>query len=210
MDNNLYIFFITDIIGIASFALSGYLIAVRKELDLLGVALFSFLTALGGGIIRDIIVQTKPVSLHDPLPSLIVMAVITIAFLSHIADKEKIERFKIFILSDALGLVSFSISGAIVGIDNDLNFFGVIIVSLSTAIGGGITRDILINEVPLILTSGFYATVSVIVSTLLYLLNLANSLNGITITIVFLSGVALRMIAFYKEWQLPKLKNRHT
>jgi len=162
---------IADIIGIASFALSGFLIAVRKELDLLGVVLFAFLTALGGGIIRDIIINQTPVSLKDSTPSLIVISIILLAKFSKIAQKTKPERFKVFIFSDAMGLVSFSITGALVGISNELNFFGTPILSLSTAIGGGVIRDILINEVPLILTSGFYATVSVIISSILFLAN---------------------------------------
>ncbi len=200
---------ITDIIGIASFALSGFLIAVRKNLDLLGVILFSFLTALGGGIIRDVIVGKLPLSLIDSMPSVIVIIVIIMASISKIAKKQRIERFKIFILSDAMGLVSFSIAGALVGIDNKLNFFGVIILSLSTAIGGGVLRDILINEVPLVLTSGFYATVSVIVCILIYLINLFGYLNNYLILGVFFFGLSLRLLAYYKNWNLPTIGKNH-
>ncbi len=199
------IFAIADTIGIGSFALSGFLVAVKKELDLLGVILFSFLTALGGGIIRDVIVHKVPISLKDSFPSFIVISVISISLLFNIAHKQKIERYKIFIFSDALGLVSFSIAGAIVGIQNDLNFFGVVILSLTTAIGGGVLRDILINEVPLILTSGFYATVSVIISSFLYTAHILLYLNNSTITFIFITGLTLRVIAIYKKWQLPKL-----
>ena len=196
---------IADIIGIASFALSGFLIAVRKELDLLGVMLFAFLTALGGGIIRDIIINQTPISLKDSTPSLIVISVILLAKFSKIAQKTKPERFKVFIFSDAMGLVSFSITGALVGISNELNFFGTLILSLSTAIGGGVIRDILINEVPLILTSGFYATVSVIISSILFLANYFGLLNSIVISAVFVFGLFLRLFAYYKKWNLPTI-----
>jgi len=196
---------IADIIGIASFALSGFLIAVRKELDLLGVVLFAFLTALGGGIIRDIIINQTPISLKDSTPSLIVISVIVLAKFSKIAQKTKPERFKVFILSDAMGLVSFSITGALVGISGELNFFGTLILSLSTAIGGGVIRDILINEVPLILTSGFYATVSVIISSILFLANYFGFLNSIIISAVFVFGLFLRLFAYYKKWSLPTI-----
>lgn len=202
-NNRMDILEIADMIGIAAFGLSGFLIAVRKELDLLGVILFAFLTALGGGIIRDIIINQTPVSLKDPLPSLIVITVIVLAKFSKMAKKTKPERFKVFILSDAMGLVSFSITGALIGIGNELNFFGVVILSLSTAIGGGVLRDILINEVPLILTSGFYATVSVIISTLLYMADYLGYVNDITITFVFVFGLFLRLFAYYKNWNLP-------
>ena len=196
---------IADIIGIASFALSGFLIAVKKELDLLGVMLFAFLTALGGGIIRDIIINQTPVSLKDSTPSLIVISIILLAKFSKIAQKTKPERFKVFIFSDAMGLVSFSITGALVGISNELNFFGTLILSLSTAIGGGVIRDILINEVPLILTSGFYATVSVIISSILFLANYFGFLNSIVISTVFVFGLFLRLFAYYKKWNLPTI-----
>ncbi len=196
---------IADIIGIASFALSGFLIAVKKELDLLGVMLFAFLTALGGGIIRDIIINQTPVSLKDSTPSLIVISIILLAKFSKIAQKTKPERFKVFIFSDAMGLVSFSITGALVGISNELNFFGTLILSLSTAIGGGVIRDILINEIPLILTSGFYATVSVIVSSILFLANYFGFLNSIVISTVFVFGLFLRLFAYYKKWNLPTI-----
>ncbi len=196
---------IADIIGIASFALSGFLVAVRKELDLLGVMLFAFLTALGGGIIRDIIINQTPVSLKDSTPSLIVISIILLAKFSKIAQKTKPERFKVFIFSDAMGLVSFSITGALVGISNELNFFGTLILSLSTAIGGGVIRDILINEIPLILTSGFYATVSVIISSILFLANYFGFLNSIVISTVFVFGLFLRLFAYYKKWNLPTI-----
>ena len=104
-----------------------------------------------------------------------------------------------------MGLVSFSITGALMGISEELNFFGTVILSLSTAIGGGVIRDILINEVPLILTSGFYATVSVIISSILFLANYMGLLNPIVISLVFIFGLFLRLFAYYKQWNLPTI-----
>jgi len=196
---------VADIVGVGAFALSGFLIAVRKQLDLLGVFLFAFLTALGGGIIRDVIVERTPISLKDSLPSVIVIIVVFFALILQISKKKRVERFKIFILSDAVGLASFSISGALVALQSDFNFFGTIILSLSTAIGGGVLRDMLINEVPVILTSGFYASVSVFIATCLYVAHFFNYLNGTTISLIFILGLSLRMVAFYKEWKLPVL-----
>ncbi len=196
---------IADIVGIGAFALSGFLIAVRKKLDLLGIVLFAFLTALGGGILRDVIVERTPLSLKDSLPSMIVIAVILFALILQISKKKRVERFKIFILSDAVGLASFSISGALVALQSDFNFFGTVILSLSTAIGGGILRDMLINEVPVILTSGFYASVSVFIATCLYFAHLFGFLNGTMISLIFVLGLSLRIVAFYREWKLPVL-----
>ncbi len=92
-----------------------------------------------------------------------------------------------------------------IGIENELNFFGVVILSLSTAIGGGVIRDILINEVPLILTTGFYATVSVIVSISLFLFSICGCLNDMLIILIFILSLSLRLIAYYKDWHIPRL-----
>jgi uncharacterized membrane protein YeiH len=82
----------------------------------------------------------------------------------------------------------------------------VIILSFITAVGGGIIRDTLINHVPLVLTKDFYGTVSIIIAILMYMLHLIESLNMISIGIVFCIGLALRILARRYGWRLPKLK----
>ena len=110
-----------------------------------------------------------------------------------------------FIISDAIGLVSFSITGSIVAIQNEFNFLGVLILAFLTAVGGGTIRDILINRVPSILVSEFYATIALIIATSIFILEIFELRNLFTLTIVFVCGVLLRLLAYYKNWCLPTL-----
>lgn len=196
---------IADIIGIICFALSGFLIAVHYNLDILGVFISSFLTALGGGMIRDVLADRTPYVFTTDLPVILVVATVLISLLFKLHKIDDLEGKTAFIISDAIGLVSFSITGSIVAIQNEFNFLGVLILSFLTAVGGGTIRDILINRVPSILVSEFYATVALIIGSIIFILELLELRNLASITIVFIFGVALRLLAYYKNWHLPTL-----
>lgn len=196
---------IADIIGIICFALSGFLISVHYKLDILGVFISSFLTALGGGMIRDVLADRTPYVFTTNLPVILVVATVVIALLFKLHKIDDLEGKTAFIISDAVGLVSFSITGSIVAIQNDFNFLGVLILAFLTAVGGGTIRDILINRVPSILVSEFYATVALIIASIIYVLELLQLRSLPTITIVFIFGVGLRLLAYYRKWHLPTL-----
>ncbi len=196
---------IADIIGIISFALSGFLIAVHFKLDILGIFISSFLTALGGGIIRDVIANKTPFIFNNNLPIILVFTTLLLAFIFNLHKKTDLEGKTWFIISDAVGLVSFAITGALVGINVNFNFLGVLMLAFITAVGGGTIRDILINKVPSILVSEFYGTVAIIVGLFTYFLNLFKEVNILNLTILFIFGVTLRLLAYYKKWHLPKL-----
>ena len=196
---------IADIIGIICFALSGFLISVHYKLDILGVFISSFLTALGGGMIRDVLADRTPYVFTTNLPVILVVATVVIALLFKLHKIDDLEGKTTFIISDAIGLVSFSITGSIVAIQNDFNFLGVLILAFLTAVGGGTIRDILINRVPSILVSEFYATVALIIASIIYVLELLHLRSLPILTIVFIFGVALRLLAYYRNWHLPKL-----
>ncbi len=196
---------IADIIGVICFALSGFLIAVHYKLDILGVFISSFLTALGGGMIRDVLADKTPYVFTNNLPVVLVVATVLIALLFKLHKIDDLEGKTAFIISDAVGLVSFSITGSIVAIQNDFNFLGVLILAFLTAVGGGTIRDILINRVPSILVSEFYATVALIVATIIFTLELFELRNLFTMMIVFIFGVILRLLAYYKKCHLPTL-----
>jgi uncharacterized membrane protein YeiH len=196
---------IADIIGVICFALSGFLIAVHYKLDILGVFISSFLTALGGGMIRDVLADKTPYVFTNNLPVVLVVATVLIALLFKLHKIDDLEGKTAFIISDAVGLVSFSITGSIVAIQNEFNFLGVLILAFLTAVGGGTIRDILINRVPSILVSEFYATVALIIATIIFTLELFELRNLFTMMIVFIFGVILRLLAYYKKWHLPTL-----
>jgi len=196
---------VAEIIGILSFSLSGFFIAVSSKLDILGVFIASFLTALGGGVIRDVLVGRELYAFSNNLASILVISVVITAILFKLQRFSNMEKSPYFMVADTLGLVSFAISGALIGVEAEFNFFGVILLSLITAVGGGVLRDMLINKIPMILVSEFYGTVAIFVGVLIYALGLIEMLNFLTIMNVFFVGVALRFIAFYKDWHLPKI-----
>lgn len=197
----------TDIIGTIAFALSGFMVATKDRLDLLGISIATFMTALGGGIVRDTIAGRIPYAFSEPHPTLLVMFVLIISIIFKFHKKSKIINNMYFIISDSIGLISFSITGALVGLLAEYNLFGVIILAFSTAVGGGLMRDTLLNRIPVILTSELYGTVAIIIGVVIYLLDRNNLVNEISLIILFICGLSLRLLAYYKRWHLPKLSH---
>jgi uncharacterized membrane protein YeiH len=195
-----------DILGIVAFALSGFLVGVRNNLDLLGLIISASLTALGGGVVRDVILDRTPFAFNEYYPAITVISTIVLAFSFRLYRREQLERQWLFVISDTIGLVAFSITGALLAIDAQFNFFGVIILSFLTAIGGGVLRDILINQVPAVLVSDFYGSIALIVSVLLLILSSIIGLSTLTVAIVAAVAIGLRLLAYIKGWHLPTLK----
>lgn len=196
---------VADILGIVAFTLSGFLVGVRNNLDLLGLIISASLTALGGGVVRDVILDRTPFAFNEYYPAITVISTIAIAFAFRLYHREQIERQWLFVISDTIGLVAFSITGALLAIAADFNFFGVIILSFLTAIGGGVLRDILINQVPAVLVSDFYGSIALIVSILLLLLVSLGWMGTFGVASVAGFAVILRLLAYLKQWHLPKL-----
>ena len=196
-------FEIAEYIGIVAFAISGFFVGVRSKLDFLGVLISVFLTAFGGGIIRDIIVDTTPYTFTHHIPVLVVFSVMGLLILFGFHKKKSIENRPLFILSDSIGLVSFSITGALIGIKSGFNITGVLALSFTAAVGGGIIRDVIINEIPFVFKTGFYGTVALLVGICLYLLDMFDVMTLYPIAVVFILGVSLRVVGYYKKWSIP-------
>ncbi len=165
---------IAENIGILSFALSGLFISYKERLDILGLFIIMFLTALGGGVIRDVLTANIPYSFTHILPTLLILAVLTIGLFFKLHRRESFERNFWYILSDTLGLISFTIAGAIVALEANFNLFGVMFVAL-------------------------------IIGAIIYLLTKIDFLNYWTLVLLFISGVGLRLLAYYRQWHLPKI-----
>ena len=194
-----------EYIGIIAFAMSGFFIATRNKLDFLGVLISVFLTALGGGIIRDVIVDKTPYTFTHNTPALIIVAVMTLLLIFRFNKKESIENKPLFILSDSIGLISFSITGAFIALEHNLNLTGVLTLSFITAVGGGIMRDVIINEIPFVLKTGFYGTIALLIGIILFVLDSYKMVNIYTLSMVFVLGVMLRLVAYYKKWAIPMM-----
>ncbi len=197
---------VAEFLGIVSFALSGFYIATKKQLDLLGICISALLTALGGGIVRDMIVGIYPTSLVSVLPVTIVLSVVVLLTLFKFHKQPTYERKLFFVVIDAVGLVSFSIAGALLAIEHGFAISGVILLAFITAIGGGIFRDILLNVVPYVLVGGFYGAVSIVVGVVVYLLDRFDMLHILPLSVLFVFAIALRLVAFWYRWKLPILR----
>lgn len=196
-------FEIAEYIGTIAFAISGFFVAVRNKLDLLGVLISTFLTALGGGIMRDIAVDKTPNTFSHDYPAIIVISILLLLILFRFHKKNSPENSPLFIVSDSIGLISFSITGAIIAIEHNFNLTGVMSMAFLTAVGGGIARDVIINEVPFVFKTGFYGTIALLVGILIYLLHNISFLTFLSVSLVFLFGVVLRIVAYYKHWSIP-------
>jgi uncharacterized membrane protein YeiH len=198
-------FEIAEYIGIIAFASSGFFVAIRNQLDFLGTLISVFLTALGGGIIRDVVVDKMPYTFTHNVPALTILIVMILLIVFRFNKRDSIENKPFFILSDSIGLISFSITGALIAIEAGLNLTGVLALAFVTAVGGGIIRDVIINEIPFVLKTGFYGTIALLIGLTLYVLNLYELISYYTMIMVFIAGMVLRLVAYYKKWAIPMI-----
>jgi uncharacterized membrane protein YeiH len=188
--------------GVAVFAVSGALAAGRKSLDLLGVVVIATVTAIGGGTLRDLLLDLHPVFwIREPAYLLVVgaSALLTIPYVRVARPPEKFLQ-----IADALGLALFSISGA--RIAENMGHPGLILVVMGTITGafGGVVRDVLCNEIPMILRRGQIYATAAIAGVALYV---ALQSLGVTREIAAVAGMAtiavLRIAAITFNLQLP-------
>ncbi|MCS7298517.1 MAG: trimeric intracellular cation channel family protein [Spirochaetia bacterium] len=197
--NILYVF---DLFGTMVFSSTGAIRGLEKKLDLFGIFVVSFLTAVGGGTIRDIIINRIPFYFYD----LNYTFAILLGILIVVVFRKFVEKYKsILVYLDALGLGVFSIIGAERGLNANLPDIGVVIVGLITGIGGGILRDILVKEVPFVLEKEIYATAS-IVGLVLFLLFVKTSIFPFVVSVWICIGVIvmIRITSYLLNLNLPR------
>ncbi|GAA5786850.1 membrane protein [Chitiniphilus shinanonensis] len=191
-------------IGTAAFAFSGYLIGARKRFDLLGVLILALLTAIGGGMIRDVLVNRVPRVFLDAAPLYSIFGALFVSWALKLHQRNKGLLYKLFIVADSIGLVAFSIAGAQVGLELQLNLFGVCILAFVTAVGGGLVRDMMVNDVPFILHEDFYGTVAILTAILAYVLARFGLMNPWSLWLLFGGCLAVRLVAHTRDFKLPR------
>ena len=198
-------------IGTIAFAMSGAFKAIRHEFDVLGLFVLGFATALGGGLIRDALLHRTPAAFMDNGPAVYALIGCIIVMLSHWLSRKQVfgltnPESRTFLVLDAIGLAAFTVVGAIAGASAGLNVFGIVMLSAITGVGGGMIRDLLAGETPLVLKADFYATATIIgafVYITLYLLAGDSTTNQ---AITFAVTLLLRLMAIQYKWQLPRPK----
>lgn len=190
-----------DLLGVAVFAVSGALAAGRKGMDLLGVIVIAALTAIGGGTVRDVLLDRHPIFwIADPVYLLVILAA---AGATLVYARWRPPPGNLLLFADAAGLALFTLLGAQIAEKSGLSPIIVVLMGTMTGSAGGVLRDILSAEIPLILRRDIYATAA-IVGASFYLL--AQSL-GLTRDWSFAIGLAvvmgLRVYAIGRGWRLP-------
>ncbi|MCG8994740.1 TRIC cation channel family protein [Laribacter hongkongensis] len=196
-----------SLVGTMAFAFSGYLVGARKHLDLLGLVILSLLTAVGGGMVRDALIGDPPRVFFDNTAPLVALGTLTVAWLFGLHRKESRLINRLFIVSDSIGLVAFSLAGAQIGIDMGMSLFGVVTLGFVTAIGGGIVRDVLVNDVPFILSTDFYGIVSLLVGAGLWGLAELGWHDAWLVQGLFALGLLIRLVAHRRALRLPTVNS---
>ena len=189
-------------VAITAEAMTAALAAGRRKMDWFGVCIIACVTALGGGTARDVILDHYPLYwVRNPYILLLVCgaALLTIA-LARVVDKLRWP----FLLLDALGLVVFTIVGCNVAIETNAHPIIIIVAGMVTGIVGGILRDVLCNDIPLVFHGELYATVSIVTGVVYYLGLLAGLPADLVVLVARGVGFPLRMLSLVLKWEMPK------
>ena len=199
-------FHLLDIIGTMAFAMSGALTAMNKKMDPFGVFIIAFVTAVGGGTLRDIMIGRTPVGWMLDLKY---VYVIIIGFILAIIFRKKFDRLRTSLfLFDTIGLGVFTLIGLEKGINIGLHPVICIALGTMTACFGGVIRDILCTEIPVIFRREIYATICILGGIVFFILrefNLENDVLYLTTSLVIIS---VRLMAVKFKWYLPTLEHK--
>ncbi|AUC14983.1 hypothetical protein BTO06_07465 [Tenacibaculum sp. SZ-18] len=199
------IIYVIDILGTFSFAISGALVASKKEFDLFGVIILAFVTAVGGGMLRDILINSHPINWIGDLNyiyTIFIAVVCTFLFKSKIAPLRKT-----FFLFDTIGISVFTLLGLQKGLSLNLPAIVAIIMGMVSAVFGGVIRDVLSREIPLIFKKEIYAS-ACLSGGLMYLflrnLQISDDVNFIFSAVII---IIIRTVSVVYHLELPKIKD---
>lgn len=196
--------YVLDLFGTMAFAVTGAFKAIENKSDIVGILLLATLTGVSGGTMRDVVMGQFPNSISDPAYILVtvISGVVMLFLYSHLK-----KHWNLFLKFDAIGLGVFAIIGAtfayhLVG----LNFLAIMLAGMLTAVGGGILRDVVVNQVPIVFVKEFYASASFIgIAVFFLILFFEGELYFATISGIILT-TGLRLVAMKYNWNLPRVK----
>ncbi|HIE58796.1 MAG TPA: trimeric intracellular cation channel family protein [Persephonella sp.] len=195
-----------NIIGLVAFAITGSLKAIEAKLDLLGITVLGTMTALGGGITRDLLVNQIPNALKSISDMSFAILGVWLALIIYKIFGLNIKNKYIILIPDAIGLSAFTTTGAIIAYNSDVSFFGIIILATLTGVGGGIISDILLGKVPSVLRDDFYASCAIIGAISFYIVILSGFSFAIASFVCSVVVLMVRIVAIMYDWKLPKFE----
>ncbi len=198
------IIYLLDLIGTFVFAISGIRLAARTDMDVFGAAVVGFVTAIGGGTVRDLLLNSHPITwMADMTYPMVILAAVPFTFLMG----KKLKNFsKTLFIFDTIGIAMFTIIGMEKALSFGLNPFLAGMMGMISAVVGGITRDVLCREIPLIFRKEIYATACLLGAVVFYMgleLNLPENLNYFITTAVI---ITIRTVSIRYNLSLPKMK----
>ncbi len=203
------VFFIFELIGTVAFALSGALTAIKKDMDIFGACVLGMTTAIGGGVIRDVLLgATPPTALVDPLNAFVALSVSALTYLPPIQAflSRKHRNYDLLMLfADSVGLGVFTVIGARAAFTyiDAPNLFTSVLLGVITGVGGGVLRDVFSKDVPKIFIKNFYACASA-AGALVFSLIYPYFHSIVCLFVGILIVLTLRLLAATFRWDLPK------
>jgi len=201
-----FFIYVLDLFGTMAFAVTGAFKAIEHKADIVGIIILATITGLAGGTIRDVVFgKTLPNSLIDP--TYVIITVITGIVLFLLYSKMK-KHWNVFLKFDAVGLGVFTVIGATFAYNLfGMNFLIIVLSGMLTAIGGGILRDVFVNQTPIVFVKELYASASFIGAVIFYFtLLITNEVYAATIIGIALT-TGLRLVAMKYNWNLPKVRS---
>lgn len=194
---------VLDLIGIFAFALSGALLAVRKRFDVVGIVVLAEVTALGGGLFRDLVIGAVPPEAFTTTSYFTTPLVASVVVFFWHPRLTRIRRFVLFF--DAIGLGVFCVAGSLKALNHGMHPLAAVALGAATAIGGGAARDLLAGHVPALLhpESEIYAVPALVGSGLVAVLAVTGTLTPITSALAALLAVVVRLLALHYGWRAP-------
>lgn len=192
--------------GIAVFACSGALVGIRKDFDLFGILSMGAVTGVGGGIVRDLLLGITPPTSVQHWPNLTIALVSgLITFFFHPAFNK---LFRAILVLDAVGMAVFAVTGASFALDHDASAIAAVLIGITTAIGGGVLRDVLAREVPLLLRPADLYAVPAMCGALVVVIAAGQGWSAWGMVVGAVLATALRMASLQFNWHLPMAPRR--
>ena len=201
-----FFIYVLDLFGTMAFAVTGAFKAIEHKADIVGIIILATITGLAGGTIRDIVFgKTLPNSLIDP--AYVIITVISAIVLFLLYSKMK-KHWNLFLKFDAVGLGVFTVIGATFAYNLfGMNFLIIVLSGMLTGIGGGILRDMFVNQTPIVFVKELYASASFIGAIVFYFtLLITNEVYAATILGIILT-TGLRLVAMKYNWNLPRVRS---
>ena len=201
-----FFIYVLDLFGTMAFAVTGAFKAIEHKADIVGIIILATITGVAGGTIRDVVFgKTLPNSLIDP--TYVIITVISAIVLFLLYSKMK-KHWNVFLKFDAVGLGVFTVIGATFAYNLfGMNFLVIVLSGMLTAIGGGILRDVFVNQTPIVFVKELYASASFIGAVIFYFtLLITNEVYAATIIGIALT-TGLRLVAMKYNWNLPKVRS---